>query len=754
MPVRKRVRVKGVVQGVGFRPFVYRLARARGLSGWVLNDSAGVEAEVEGEPEAVESFLRGLREECPPLAAVEEVRADEVAPEGEEGFRILPSASPGIRVAGIPPDAATCPACERELLDPSDRRYRYPFVNCTLCGPRFTIVKEVPYDRARTTMAAFVLCRECEREYRDPGDRRFHAEPTACPACGPSLSWVGPRGEKARGEEALRRAVDLLAGGGILALKGLGGFHLACDAGNDEALEKLRLRKDRPFKPFALMCRRVEDVERLARLLPHERELLAGPERPILLLEKKENDLLSPLVAPGVGEYGVMLAYTPLHILLFESGRSFPALVMTSGNRRDEPICRTCPEALERLAGTADAFLLHDRPIHNRADDSIARGLPGGRFQVLRRARGFVPREIAVDFPGRIFAAGAELKNTFCLTREGKAFLSQHIGDLDEERAFRFYEETFGKFRRLLDLEPELVCCDLHPDYLSTRFAEEFARRRGLPLVRVQHHHAHVASVLAETGWNGPVLGVAFDGTGLGLDGTVWGGEFFLFAGGRVERFAHLEPFRLPGGDVAVRKVRRIALSLLVEHGLLEEAEVFLASMGEGERRAVEGMVRKGVNSPLTSSMGRLFDAAAALAGVCGESSYEAEAAMRLEGAFRRPERPYPFAFLEGPPWRISPAPLLEEMLQDGSDPHLVSGRFHSGVARMILETARRAREVSGVETLALSGGVFQNRVLLELTRPLLEGEGFRVLCNEKVPANDGGLSLGQAWLAALGKDS
>ncbi len=754
MQVRRNLRVTGVVQGVGFRPFVYRLARARGLAGWVFNDSSGVEVEVEGEAAALDSFLAGLREECPPLARVEEIRVTEKPCTGERGFRILPSLSPGERSAAIPPDAATCSECERELLDPGDRRFRYPFINCTLCGPRFTIVKEVPYDRARTTMASFALCPECGREYGDPGDRRFHAEPVACPACGPSLAWWDPGGGRARGEEALGKAVDLLARGGILALKGLGGFHLACHAGDSGAVRTLRERKERPFKPFALMARSVEEVKRFARVHPQEVSLLLGPERPILLLRKREEDLLSPLVAPGVGEYGVMLAYTPLHILLFESGKSFPALVMTSGNRRDEPICRTNEDALERLEGIADGFLLHDRPIHNRADDSIARGLPGGRFQVLRRARGFVPREIPVDFGGRIFAAGAELKSTFCLTRGGKAFLSQHIGDLEEERAFRFYRETFEKFRRLLDLEPEVLCCDLHPDYLSTRFAEDLAEKRGLPLFKVQHHQAHVASVLAETGYRGDLLGVAFDGTGLGRDGTIWGGEFFLFRGGRWERFAHLDPFPLPGGDAAVRRVGRIGLALLLKYGLQEEGRGFVETLEEGERKAVEGMVRRGVNAPLTSSMGRLFDAAAALCGLCRESSYEAEAAMRLEGAFREPGDPYPFGFLPGRPHRISPAPLLEELLREREKPVLVSGRFHAGLARMILQVARAAREEEGVETLALSGGVFQNRVLSELTRPLLEGEGFQVLMNEKVPANDGGLCLGQAWLAGSGKES
>ena len=745
----------GVVQGVGFRPFVYRLARSRGLAGWVLNDSAGVEVEVEGEESAVDSFFRALREERPPLSRIDGIRVSEKECLGEKDFRILPSLSPGERSAAIPPDAATCRECERELLDPADRRHRYPFINCTLCGPRFTIVKEVPYDRARTTMASFILCPDCAREYGDPADRRFHAEPVACPACGPSLLWRGPEGEEARGEEALGRAVELLGRGGILALKGLGGFHLACDARDSGALALLRERKERPFKPFALMARAVEDVERFARLLPHEVSLLEGPERPILLVKKRENPLLSPLVAPGVGEYGVMLAYTPLHILLFESGKSFPALVMTSGNRRDEPICRTNEEALERLEGIADGFLLHDRPIHNRADDSIARGLPGGRFQVLRRARGFVPREIAVEFPGRIFAAGAELKSAFCLTRGGKAFLSQHIGDLQEEGAFRFYKETFQKFLGLLDLEPELVCCDLHPDYLSTRFAEETARERGLPLSKIQHHEAHVASVLAETRFEGDALGVAFDGTGLGRDGTIWGGEFFLFRGGREGgRFACLDPFPLPGGDAAVRRIGRIAFSLLWKYGLLDRGGEFASTLDAGERKVLEGMLRRGLNSPLTSSMGRLFDAVAALCGVCEKASYEAEAAMRLEGAFRGPGDPYPFEILPGSPLRISPAPLLEEVLRDRADPALVSGRFHAGVAGMILEVARAAREKAGVETLALSGGVFQNRVLTESTRPLLEREGFRVLFNERVPANDGGLSLGQAWLAAGWKDS
>ena len=747
---RLRVTVSGVVQGVGFRPFVFRCAARRSLGGWVRNTLSGAEMEIEGDEAAIEDFLAELRASLPPLARIEEMRAAEVPPLGETEFTIRGSGGGSTHLLSIPPDSAVCPDCLREMNDPADRRHRYPFLNCTQCGPRFSILTALPYDRRNTTMAAFSMCPDCAREYEDPADRRFHAEPVACPRCGPALRWMGPGGARAEGEEALARAASLLAAGGIVAVKGLGGFQLACDACDDEAVARLRERKRRPHKPFAVMSAGVREIARYARISPEEAELLASPAAPIVLLEKREPFPLSRFVAPALPRCGAMVAYTPLHRLLFDSGHSFTALVMTSGNARDEPICRTDAEALERLGGIADGFLLHDREIHNRLDDSVVFVAADGSPMPVRRARGYVPAPVAVDFSGCVFAAGAHLKNTVCLAAGGSAFLSQYHGDLEEEGNWRFFRESCSRLLELVRERPRIVACDLHPDYLSTRYAEELAERCGCPLVRVQHHEAHVASVLAEHRFRGKALGAAFDGTGLGSDGAIWGGEFFVTEdGASFRRFAHLALFPLPGGDKAARSPALCALGLLYPFGLEGEVYRRLPAARREELLAAEGMMRSRLNSPPTSSVGRLFDAVAFLAGFSEDITFEAQAAMWLESLCGDDFRPYTFQLTDERPAWIELNHAVREMLDDADDPPRLASRFHATLAAVAAAVAERARAAEGVEHVALSGGVFQNRVLLDLTARMLEEKGFHVMRNRLVPCNDGGVSLGQAWIAA-----
>jgi len=754
--------VTGVVQGVGFRPLVFRLAEKHELSGWVLNSGGGVQIELEGPAAAVDAFTSELEAGCPPLGRIDRISSNSLPPLNHHGFSILPSEVDGHATAAVPADVAVCPYCASEMLDQDDRRFRYPFINCTQCGPRFTIIEAVPYDRAKTTMRAFAMCPDCEAEYTDNKNRRFHAEPVACPECGPRLAWTASGSEPhAYGETALRAAVEIIASGGIVAVKGLGGFHLACDAANNDTVARLRRLKDRPRKPFAVMSRSAGDVDGYAVLGEGERRILTSPKSPVVLLPKRHGSPLADDVAPGLGWYGVMVAYTPLHYLLFPEAGDFTALIMTSGNRRDEPIARTNQEALEQLSGIADGFLLHDRPIHNRVDDSIVQITDGGDVQMLRRARGYVPDGIPVGINKNIFAAGAELKSTFCLTHAGRAVLSQHVGDLDDASTLAFYEESFRKCQKLLAFEPEMVCCDLHPDYLSTRFAGEFARAAGLPLFKVQHHEAHVASVLAEHRFfeNGsgrdhaPVLGVAFDGTGYGRDGAIWGGDFFCMSGADAERVAHIEYFPLPGGDKAVSDIWRSALAVLSSCGMEDHTAGSLADVPSEQKDAVAKMIEAGINCPLTSSAGRLFDAAAVIAGVGASASYEADAAMRLETAYRPGADPYPFDVVEGTPIRIGLQRFVRGMLSDRGKTAMVSSRFHATMAKIILAVAQKTRDTRGVRTVAFSGGVFQNRVMSSLARRLLLENDFQVLTNRMVPPNDGGVSLGQAWLASRKKD-
>jgi hydrogenase maturation protein HypF len=697
------LRARGVVQGVGFRPFVYRLARAHGLGGYVLNDGDGVLIEVEG-PE-LDAFARELVSRAPSLASVSALTAEPVAPLGETEFRIVESVASG-HSALIPPDIATCDDCLRELFDPADRRFRYPFINCTQCGPRFTIVRSVPYDRPNTTMAGFPLCDQCRCEYEDPLDRRFHAEPIACPVCGPRLSMP------------LEEAVAALDQGAILAVKGLGGYHLACNAADEAAVSRLRARKHREAKPFAVMS---GQPGLLGYVNKAELRLLRSRERPIVLLRRAPGALVAESVAPASPWLGVMLPYTPLHHLLY---RDFGGpLVMTSGNLSDEPIAFQDDEARRRLAGIADAFLTHNRPIHRRCEDSVVR-----RSFPVRRSRGFAPLPLPLSSSQPLVAAGAELKSTFCVATSEGAFLSPHLGDLDSETAYRAFVDDLELYLDMLGVRPELVACDLHPEYLATKWAHE----QGLPLIEVQHHHAHAAACLAEHREEGPALALVFDGTGLGTDGTIWGGELLRCDLASFERVAGLDPIPLPGGEAAIREPWRVAAAHLERAGLTVEWPRW-------------PIVRESLkaNAPLSSGMGRLFDAVAAVLGFHRETTYEGQAAIELEQlAAEEPADPWPWRF--GGSTELVTQCYLEAV--QGREPAWIAASFHETVAA---SAAARCAEAATSETVILSGGTFQNVRLLRSTRERLEALGFRVLTHRLVPPNDGGISYGQAAVAA-----
>ncbi|HEX4689531.1 MAG TPA: carbamoyltransferase HypF [Solirubrobacteraceae bacterium] len=743
---RVRARVDGTVQGVGFRPYVHRLTRELGLGGFVRNDEHGVLLEVEGAPEAVAAFLERLPRDAPPLARIERVEPVDVRPLGSREFAIEASAVAGSARAQVAPDVATCPDCLRELRDPADRRYRYPFVNCTNCGPRFTIVRGVPYDRARTTMAGFAMCDACRAEYEDPGDRRFHAQPNACPVCGPRLRLAG--GGSGSGDP-LTVVAEALRAGAIVAVKGLGGFHLACRADDERAVATLRSRKHREDKPFALMAADVGAAAELAELREQATALLCGPQRPIVLAPRRADAAVAAAVAPGARELGVMLPYSPLHHLLLEDAGT--TLVMTSGNVSDEPIAYEDEDALARLASIADLFLLHDRPIHTRTDDSVLRVVRGGRPQVLRRSRGHVPAalDLGVDAPVPVLACGAELKSTFCLARGRRAWVGHHVGDLRNEATWRSFTEGVAHFERLFAVTPRVVAHDLHPDYLSTRYALE---RSELAPIGVQHHHAHLAACLAEHGVAGPAVGAIFDGVGWGLDGTAWGGE--LLAGDLCdfERVGHLRAAPLPGGDRAAREPWRMACAWLVAAGELEPpVPGALAGRVDPARwRAVASMARSGAAAAPTTSVGRLFDAVAALCGLRLENRYEGQAAIELEAAAWRDERgsyELPVAGAE-----LDARALVRAVRDDvaaGAPVGAVAARFHRGLARATAHWCAGAAAARGCETVVLSGGVFQNVLLLEATAARLEGLGLRVLTPEALPPNDGGIAYGQAAVAA-----
>jgi len=760
---RARVTVRGAVQGVGFRPHAWRLATEYALGGWVSNCADGVLIEVEGRAEAIDAFVGALEARRPPSARIEALEVAAIAPRGEPGFAIRDSLRAGTLSAAILPDLATCPECLREMLDPRDRRHLYPFTNCTHCGPRYSILQALPYDRAATTMRTFAMCPACRAEYDDPADRRFHAQPNACPACGPALAlWDAQGRVLAERNDALQRAAQALRADAIVAVKGLGGFHLWVDARNAGAVERLRSRKGRADKPFALMFPGLAAVRELCEVAPLEAQLLESAHAPIVLLRRRaavEPGACTPAaqVAPGSPELGAMLPYTPLHHLLMRE-LGFPA-VATSANRSEEPIAIDEREALERLRDVADLFLVHDRPIARPVEDSVVRVVLG-RELVLRRGRGYAPYPLSLagaQAAPALLATGAQLKDTVSLLVAGGIVTSSHLGDLGTPEARAAFEQAVQDLTRLYEAAPAAVACDLHPDYASTQYAEG----SGLPRVPVQHHVAHVAACMAENGLRGPVLGVAWDGTGYGTDGTLWGGEFLLLEGAQVRRVAHLRRFRLPGGERAVQEPRRAALGVLYESfgdRFLEEASDLapLRSFGASEQRVLQAMLAQGAHAPLTSSAGRLFDAVAALAGLRQVSSYEGQAAMELEWRIDEADGvpAYPVDLADGnargaQPWIVDWAPMVRRIVHDvraGVPGGAVAAGFHRALVEAIVAVAKRA----AVPRLALTGGCFQNGHLLEWTVQRLREEGFEPFWHRQVPPNDGGISVGQAaWAAA-----
>jgi hydrogenase maturation protein HypF len=755
-PIRRSLRVTGVVQGVGFRPFVYRLAVELGLSGYVGNDAAGVFISVEGPEGLVTEFEGRLFGESPPLAIIRSIEGRGEVPEREQGFRIVESPGGGPSRTCISPDIAVCGDCLGELHDPADRRYRYPFINCTNCGPRFTITRRVPYDRPNTTMAGFPLCPACVAEYGDPRDRRFHAQPVACPGCGPRI-WFEDHGLVTQGtDSALAAAQRALAQGAIVAIKGLGGFHLACDATSDAAVQRLRELKHRPHKPFAVMVPNVVGAIRFAQVDQDERRLIESPQRPIVLLRALVGTALSDRVAPENTRIGLLLPYTPVHHLLFERIPDVEApipeaLVMTSGNLTDEPICFDDEDAQQRLGDIADYWLLHNRPIHVPCDDSVVQ-ISDGRELPIRRSRGYAPLPVGLSFQApAVLATGGELKNTFCLASGTEAFLSQHIGDMGSVETWSAFERSVGQLEEIYEIAPVVIAADAHPGYQIRRWAEEHS---ALDMHLVQHHHAHVASVMAEHGvpLEQPVIGFAFDGTGYGDDGTIWGGEVLIASYGAFERAGHLKAVPLPGGDSAIRHPARVALSHLWSAGIPWNADLApVRATTEAERRVLARQLERGVCCVPTSSMGRLFDAVSSILDVCQVTSYEAQAAIELEWKAGPVEqaRPYVFAVDAGV---IDPAPVLRDLIADqraGVSLAASAAGFHLAVAQMVALEAMDLRHRTGIETVALSGGVFQNTKLLELTEQALVPLGFRVLTHRVVPPNDGGLALGQAAVAA-----
>jgi hydrogenase maturation protein HypF len=733
-------RVEGTVQGVGFRPYVHRLASELHLGGTVGNDERGVVVEVEGASADVEAFLARLATEAPPLARVERVLVRDIPATGDPGFTIVASERHGAPAADVVPDAATCADCLAELFDPGDRRHRYPFINCTNCGPRFTIVRDVPYDRPRTTMAGFVMCPACRAEYEDPTNRRFHAQPNACPACGPRVSIEG---QSLLRHDAVAEAGALLRDGAIVAVKGIGGYHLACRADDEAAVAKLRARKHREDRPFALIAADAAAAGELVELGDAEEALLASPARPIVLAPRRAGARVAGAVAPGMRELGVMLPYTPLHhLLLTDTGCT---LVLTSGNVSDEPIAYRDDEALERLSAVADAFLVHDRPIHTRTDDSVVRA-----GATIRRSRGYVPASTPLPIAaGRhVLACGAELKSTFCVAKGGRAWVGHHIGDLRNAETLSAYREGIDHFERLFAVSPEVVAHDLHPDYLATAYALE---REGVELVAVQHHHAHLAACLAEHGETGFAVGAIYDGAGLGTDGTVWGGEILAGDLQRFTRLGSLLPVRLPGGDRAAREPWRMACSWLVAATGPEPVLPPAMTVDAGAWAAVSRMADTGFSAPLTSSMGRLFDAVAALCGLRMVTSYEGQAAIELEATADRSQ----YGMYELPidaNGRLDARPLVLDVVSDlcaGTQVAVVSARFHRSVAAATAAACATAAATTGTDVVVLSGGVFQNRLLLTETTARLQGLGLRVLTPNALPANDGGISYGQAAVAA-----
>lgn len=761
--IRYSLKIKGIVQGVGFRPFVYRLAKTFSVKGYVNNTSEGVYAEIEGEEESCSSFLKMLRERPPALARIDDIQVQKQQVMGDSDF-IITASLYGERNALISPDIGICDACAADIADPQNRRYRYPFTNCTDCGPRFTIIKDIPYDRKNTTMSEFIQCPECQREYDNPENRRFHAQPNACPSCGPQLSFYRA-GKLVEGDPFLLFD-ECIKNGGIAAVKGLGGYHLACDACNEGAVERLRKNKVRYDKPFAVMMDSIDTVRNNCIINDDELSVLTSPQKPIVLLEKNEGSGIAHATAPGNGRLGVMLPYTPLHLIIMQTNK---ALIMTSANISDCPMIYDDCEAFEKLFGIADAVLTHNRQIYRRMDDSVCM-LAAGSIRMIRRARGFAP--CPVKLMGNspvILSLGAQQKNTFCIKKEENAFVSGHIGDLDDIDTAAFYEKEIESYIRLLDVKPEVIACDMHPDYVSTHYAQRF--RKILPIYNIQHHHAHFASVLAEHEIRENSLGLIFDGTGYGTDGTIWGGEALWGNIGASERIGHMLYAPLPGGEAAIHEPWRMAMAM-VDIACGEDKALEFFERNAARKREVEIEAKKestatvydpqlllrachnGINSPMTSSIGRLFDAVSAIAGIRMEGSYEGQAAVDLEQAIDpQASGSYGFDIISESgmmvfDWRQ----LIRDTVRDAwsnVSGGIISTRFHRATARLLVEAASAAGKQYGCRRVALSGGVFQNAHLLCDGAAQLEAGGFEVLLNEKVPSNDGGISYGQAAAAA-----
>ncbi len=768
MTVRKKIRVTGIVQGVGFRPFIHNLAESLSLNGFVRNDTTGVSIEVEGEEEKVIEFLSKIEGNAPPFSRIEKIGESDLPPAGHTEFTIDLSRESEEKFTLVSPDIATCEDCLAELFNTEDRRFRYPFTNCTNCGPRFTIIERIPYDRANTTMNEFRMCADCQEEYQDPRDRRFHAQPDACPVCGPRVHLIDNLRREPGSGDPIAETSSLLREGCIVAIKGLGGFHLACDAENPEAVSTLRRRKKRTHKPFALMAPTLGRIEEICELSPAQEKLLLSPRRPIVLLKKKSPSSIAEEVAPRQRHLGIMLPYTPLHHLILTDSNL--VLVMTSGNRSDEPIVCQDEEAFDRLKGIADYFLMHNRRIHARCDDSVAAVSESGEM-LLRRARGYAPEPVKLPFALKteILATGGELKSTFCLTKDDYAFLSHHIGDLKNLQTLTSFEKAIEHFQKLFHIKPRAIAYDLHPEYLSTKYAlrlasprpelgaKASARHRGsqVELAGVQHHFAHIASCLAENGVNDEVIGVAFDGTGYGLDGNMWGGEFIVGSLNHFERVGHFRYVPMPGGESAVREPWRMAFSYLY-YAFGDEA-LDLAPLQRFDRQrlnVLKSMVDSRLNSPLTSSAGRLFDGVSSILGLRDKVDYEGQAAIELE-QIASPDLSsrYDFEIVQGNGVvLIEPSKVLREMVRDMAakvSQAEISARFHSGLSELVLKVASILRQKYGTSSVALSGGVFQNMVLLDRTHSLLVANGFTVYTHHLVPPNDGGLSLGQAVLAS-----
>jgi hydrogenase maturation protein HypF len=754
-----RISARGVVQGVGFRPFVYQLATKHNLKGWVCNTSEDVKIEVQGESKDLKHFLSELQNNAPPLAHIEKISVTYHTPTDYTSFEIRLSITEEGKYQLVSPDIATCPECLSEILSPEDRRYHYPFTNCTNCGPRFTIIEDVPYDRPKTTMRYFQMCPDCQAEYDNPIDRRFHAQPNACPKCGPRLELLDTRGNHVETSDVIAAASRLLKDRKILAIKGLGGFLLACDATSEKAVQLLRQRKRRPFKPLAIMVADMEEAKRHCLVSEEEEKLLTSSQSPIVLMWWKPDSTVCQAVAPNLKYLGVMLPYTPLHhILLREVGLP---LVMTSGNISEEPIAKDNDEAIRRLSGIADYFLVHNRDIYARYDDSVT-VIERGEVQLTRRARSYAPFPIHLPFTAKqVLGCGAEEKNNFCLTKDNYAFVSQHIGDMENLETLEHFQNTLALYKKLFRIEPEIVAYDLHPEYLSTKYALELGNQFShLKLVPVQHHHAHIVSCMVDNKVKNPVIGVALDGTGYGSDGRIWGGEFLVVDYKGFQRMGHLEYLPLPGGVAAIKRPYRTAIGYLLRllgGNFLSSKLAFLKKVDAVEIELIKRQIHAGLNSPLNSSLGRLFDAVSALLDVRGEIDYEGQAAVELEmAAYDAVDKvgndSYPYSIIEHDGTNIVQlkellSAIVEDLYQDVSKA-TISARFHNTIARMICEMCQLIAKSTGINRVALSGGVFQNRLLLRKVVPLLESAGFSVLTHKQVPCNDGGISLGQAVIA------